>query len=94
MGAEWHHLIAVKCSHERTGRLVRDLQIRFNGSFQLPHAAMRATSNLFLRKSGKPSFDQVDPGGAGRREVHMKSRALHQPGADGRGLVSAVVVED
>lgn len=60
------------------GRLVRDFQIRFDSNFQLAHAAMRATPNLLLRKSGKPSFDQVDPGRAGRREVHVKARALHQ----------------
>src|SRR5689334_14513312 len=55
---------------------------------------MCAAPHLLLRKTGKPSFYQVDPGGAGRREVHVKARASHQPGADGRGLVSAVVVED
>ena len=55
---------------------------------------MNATANLFLSKSGEPPFDQIDPGGAGRREVHVETGTFGQPCADGRGFVSAVVVQN
>jgi hypothetical protein len=75
------------------GRLDRDLHIRFDRRFQLTHAAVGAASNLFLGESGKPTLHEIDPGGAGRGEVHVKARAFGQPRADGRCLVSAVVLE-
>src|SRR5207247_8362787 len=42
----------------------------------------------------EPAFDLVDPGRAGRGEVHVEPGVFGQPGFDRRGLEGAVVVAD
>jgi len=42
------------------------LNVSGNGVFELPSAAVHATTNLFFGQQGEPAFDQVDPGGASR----------------------------
>ena len=39
-------------------------------------------------------FDQIKPGAAGGSEMQMKAGMALQPTLDGRGLVSAVIVQD
>src|SRR5438309_6846157 len=55
---------------------------------------MGGTSDLRFREGGKPAFHHIDPGSAGRREVHVEARALEEPSADGSGFESAVVVQN
>ena len=55
---------------------------------------MNTATDLFLGESSKPTFDQIDPRGAGWCEVQVEARALCQPGADGSGVVGAVVIQD
>ena len=55
---------------------------------------MRAAFDLFALEFDKPSFDEVQPGRARRREVQMEPRALGEPALNQRGLMGAVVVED
>src|SRR3990172_2750068 len=65
-----------------------------DGPLELASATMRAAPQLLFSQRGKPPFDQVEPGGACRREVHMVAWPLRQPLANGRRLVGCVVVEN
>ena len=56
--------------------------------------AKNATPQLLLGEQCKPAFDEVEPGGARRREVELKAWTLQQSALNGRSLVSTVVVED
>src|SRR6185295_12756776 len=49
--------------------------------------------DLFFSEQREPTFDHIDPGGAGRREVKMEARTFHEPSMD-HSLVSAIVVQD
>ena len=55
---------------------------------------MGAAADLLVRERGEPTFDEIDPGGAGRREMHMEARALGQLIPDRGRFVSAVIVQD
>lgn len=65
-----------------------------NRRLQFSDAAECAAPDSFVGEFGEPSLNQIQPGAIGRRKVDMESRALGQPVADDRRLVSAVVVED
>src|SRR5260370_4602053 len=65
-----------------------------NSCFKLAGATKDATSQLPLGQESKPTFDEVEPRGAGRREVELKPGALQEPALNGRSLMSTVVVED
>lgn len=56
-----------------------------DGPLELASATMRAAPQLLFSQRGKPPFDQVEPGGACRREVHMVAWPLRQPLANARG---------
>jgi hypothetical protein len=43
---------------------------------------MNAAAYLLFREGGKPAFHQINPGGAGGREMDVKARPLTQPVAD------------
>ena len=73
---------------------VVEFEVVADGVFQFAGAAMDAAAQLFFGKASEPAFDQVEPGGAGRREVQMKARMTQQPALDGRGFVGAVIVDD
>jgi hypothetical protein len=47
-----------------------------NGCFKLARATKDATSQLSLGQESKPTFDKIEPRGAGRREVELKAWAL------------------
>src|SRR5688572_21309114 len=55
---------------------------------------MRAAFDLLLAQEREPALDEIQPRGARRREVEMKSRVASEPAAHARCLVGAVVVED
>src|SRR4051812_25586480 len=55
---------------------------------------MRAATDLLVGESSKPTFNEIDPGCAGRHEVHVETGTLGQPVPDRGGLVSAIVVQD
>jgi hypothetical protein len=55
--------------------------------------AVRAALELLRRQLGKPALDEVQPGGACRREVQGESRVRSQPAFDHRRLVCRGVVE-
>src|SRR5688572_23617341 len=65
-----------------------------NRRLQLRDAAMDAAPELFVRELGEPTLDQVQPGPIGRREVHVKARALGLPVPDQGRLVRPVVIYD
>jgi hypothetical protein len=58
------------------------------------HAAEGAPAEALACDLGEEALDEVQPGGAGWREVEMKSRVLRESGLDHRMLVRAVVVEN
>jgi thioesterase domain-containing protein/acyl carrier protein len=55
---------------------------------------MGAAFDLFLAQQREPPFDEVEPGRAGRGEVQVEPRVPHEPAADPRRLVRAIVIED
>jgi hypothetical protein len=42
------------------------------GLFKLARGAMRTAAHAALRQRGEPALNLVQPGGRGRREVHME----------------------
>ena len=57
-------------------------------------ALVDAAADQLVGQEAEPAFDLVDPGGAGRGEVHVEAGVAGQPGLDRRGLVGGVVVAD
>ena len=65
-----------------------------DGFFQFACRAVHTTANLLFGQGGEPTLYQIQPGGAGRREVHVKPRMPGQPAMDQRCFVRAVIVQD
>ena len=80
--------------HERLRVRVVVPQVVFDGHDQFLHAAKDAAPKALLRQLAEPALDQVEPRGAGRREVQLKARMGGQPVAHRLVLVGPVVVED
>lgn len=80
--------------HEGLGVLVGVSDVGPDGVPERLRVAMDPAPQLFLGEQGKPALHQIEPGGAGRREVHMEARSLEQPPADHGGLMRPIVVED
>ena len=74
--------------------IVMSLDVVEDRLLQLSHALEPAASQALLRQIPKPAFDQVQPGAAGRREVHVKPRVTREPAPDLGMLVGRVVVGD
>lgn len=55
---------------------------------------MGAALDLFLAEQGKPALDEIQPRGAGRREVHVEPRMSNELATDAGSFVRAVVVEN
>src|SRR6266581_9639310 len=80
--------------HERLGVSVGDLDVPTDGRLQLPRAAMHTPAQLLLGQRREPALDEIDPRGAGRREMQVEARMARQPAMDRWRLVRARVVED
>src|ERR1700716_350617 len=65
-----------------------------NSCFQAARAAKDATPQLLLGQESKPTLDEIEPRGTGRREVQVKAWALEQPALNSGSFMSTVVVED
>ena len=78
---------------ERIWFLIVDGQVVLNRLFQLPGAAIAAASELLLGEGREPSFDLVQPGSVGGREVQVEVRSAGQAIINHRRLVGAVVVQ-
>src|SRR4051794_18007255 len=70
------------------------IDVLANSCFQLASAVEDATSQLLLGQESKPTLDEVEPRGAGRGEMELKTWTFQQPALNGRSLMSTVVVED
>ena len=79
---------------ERPRRVVGDREVLANGGLQRADTAVRAALDLLLAEEREPALDEIEPRGAGRREVHVKPRVPGEPPPHARGFVRAVVVED
>src|SRR5215207_7862783 len=55
---------------------------------------MNAASDLTFGEQRKKALDLVEPGAAGRGQMHVPARPAVEPIADGRSLVGCVVVDD
>ena len=55
--------------HEGLGLLVRVRNVGPDRSLECLCAAMHSAPQLFLGEQGKPALHQIEPGGAGGREV-------------------------
>ena len=74
--------------------LVPSFRVAEDSSFECGDAVESPTTDGFLGDSGEPALDQVEPGIAGGRQMDMEAWMSSEPLADGRVLVSAVVVAD
>lgn len=93
-GDTGQNVISGLCPHERLRLFVGVSNV---GPDRVPErlgTSMHPAPQLFLGEQRKPPFHQIEPGGTGRGEMHMKAGALQQPAADEGGLVCAIVVED
>lgn len=70
------------------------LDMVVDGSDEIAYAGEGAAAQPFLSEISEESFDHVEPGRTGRREVDMKARMLCQPLFDGGLFVCGVVVND
>ena len=82
------------CPGEGFWVFVPGLGVQEDRSLEGGNAGEGSSTNGFLGDSGKPPFDQVEPGGAGGCEMEMEPRVLGQPSPDGGMFVRAVVVAD
>ncbi|SRR5216683_3028847 len=53
-----------------------------------------AAAQLLFGEACEPAFHQIEPGGAGGREMEMEVRMTQQPTLAGRGFVGGVIVDD
>ncbi len=74
--------------------LVGDLQVAVDGSLQLGAALVHPTAQLLFGEQPEPALHQVQPGGAGGREMNMEAGPFGEPVPDQRRLVGGVVVRN
>src|SRR5262245_65280874 len=60
---------------------------------QLGHAPERTAADALLRDIGEEALDEIEPGGAGRREVQLEAAMPGKPRLHLGRLVRPVVVE-
>ena len=73
---------------------VGDREVLANGGLEGAHAPMGAALDLLLAQQGEPPFDQVEPGGAGGREVDVEPWMADEPSPYAGRFVGAVVIQD
>ena len=74
--------------------MVGDVQVTVDGRLQFAAALVRPTAQLLFGEQSKPAFRQVQPGGAGGREVNLEAGPFGEPVADQRRLVGGIVVRN
>ena len=80
-------------SRKRLGVGIVGVNERSDVGLEVLDTAMDAALDLFVGEQREPAFDLIEPGGAGRREVHVITRMAGEPGCDRRRLVGGVIVE-
>ena len=65
-----------------------------DGALQFIDGSEYATLEAAVREFGEEAFDRIEPGGRGWGEVEGPTRALREPFAYFRVLVSGVIVDD
>src|SRR5271157_4358901 len=73
---------------------VVEFEITADGILEFAGAAVGAAAQLFFGQRREPALDEVEPGGAGRREVQVEAGMVQQPALDRRGLVGGVVIDN
>src|SRR6266849_4460414 len=69
-------------------------EVAGDGRFQTADAVKAAAADGRAGNQGKPAFDQIEPRGAGRREVQMEARMGGAPRQHRGMLVGTIVVAD
>src|SRR5215204_1990547 len=77
---------------ERLRILLMRIDEGLNRCFELQHAAKDAAAKLFGRQQREPSFDETEPRGVRRGEVHVEARAFGKPVPDQRRFMGPVIV--
>jgi len=80
--------------HKRLGILVPGRNPRADVGLQGRDAGVHPALEQLGGQLSKPALDLIEPGGAGRDEMHMEARARGQPPLDRLGLMRGVVVAD
>ena len=68
--------------------------IGVDGGLQFGNAGEHAAPNAVVGDVSEEAFDHVEPGRAGRGEVHMEARVLGEPRPDLGVFMGGVVVDD
>ena len=79
---------------ERFRALIVFRDVLSDGRDELWDASEGATAEALVGQFAEPSLHQIEPRGAGGREMEMKSRVFFQPASDARVLVGSVIVHD
>src|SRR5262245_52064803 len=82
------------CPSEGLGVLVPVRDEAMNGALKLPDRVEAPASDGLLGDEAEPALDEIEPRGAGRREVQVETGMLGKPRSNRRVLVRAVVVAD
>lgn len=85
---------AVFRPHEGPGVLVVGCDEVADPPLPFADRTARTAFDLSIRQEREPALDLVDPGTAGRREVHMEAAPLGEPVPYERGFVRPAVVHD
>src|SRR5712692_4634074 len=93
-GRRWQEFHRRFWSKRRVGDGGQWFDIAVDGILQFAGGAMNTPPDLLLGQGGEPALDQVQPRGAGRREVHMEPRMTSQPAMNQGRFVSAIVVQN
>src|SRR6266496_4285500 len=73
---------------------VPGLGVQKDGALEGRDAREGSSTDGFLGDPGEPTFDEVEPGGAGWCQMEVEPRVFSQPRPDDRMFVRAVVVTD
>src|SRR5712692_5161191 len=78
-GRRWQEFHGGFGPNEGLGMVISGFDIAADGVLQFAGGAMNTPPDLLFGQGGEPALDQVQPRGAGRREVHMEPRMTGQP---------------
>src|ERR1035437_312118 len=75
---------------ERLGVTIPRCDECLDGANQVGDADKAATAHRLAGQIPEPAFDQIEPTGAGRNEMHLEARVPGQPTLDLRTFLGAV----
>ena len=88
------HVRGLFAPDERRGMFVPRIDVVLNVGHERAHRLEGTATNGLARQNAEPHFDEVQPRGAGRREMKLHGRMRLQPGAHGRRGMGRRIVEN